>query len=221
MPTFTSRLKLIKRSDLENVSVEDLNANFDDIDEATGAQFVTSATRPLVPYDGQIIYETDTKKVYFWDSTKWVYVHGEPGRYFEGNPTGVTTSAEVLVPLAVGNPFFPCTELEVGARYKLEHTWAQQPSAANDRMGYRVRYTEAAAGNPANPTTASPLLTSYTWGAPGVVAVGFTQSLVKVFQATQPNMTFAFSHLVAGGAGTSAIPANANGFVWQATVTRV
>jgi hypothetical protein len=31
----------------------------------------TSSTRPASPYDGQVIYETDTDKIRIWDSSAW------------------------------------------------------------------------------------------------------------------------------------------------------
>lgn len=36
----------------------------------------TSTTRPASPYDGQVIYETDTDKVAVYDSSSWVYKTG-------------------------------------------------------------------------------------------------------------------------------------------------
>jgi len=33
----------------------------------------TSTTRPASPYDGQVIYETDTDKIVVWDGSSWVY----------------------------------------------------------------------------------------------------------------------------------------------------
>lgn len=35
----------------------------------------TSTTRPTVPYEGQLIYETDTDRVASWDGSAWVYTH--------------------------------------------------------------------------------------------------------------------------------------------------
>lgn len=32
----------------------------------------TSATRPAAPYDGQVIYETDTDRAMVWDNSAWV-----------------------------------------------------------------------------------------------------------------------------------------------------
>jgi hypothetical protein len=34
----------------------------------------TSSTRPAAPYDGQVIYETDTDKAYSWDGTAWTHL---------------------------------------------------------------------------------------------------------------------------------------------------
>lgn len=50
-----------------------LNANFDKIDGALGAQPVTSATRPASPYDGKFIRETDTKRYYVRNNTQAVW----------------------------------------------------------------------------------------------------------------------------------------------------
>lgn len=35
----------------------------------------TSSTRPSVPYEGQLIYETDTDRVASWNGSAWVYTH--------------------------------------------------------------------------------------------------------------------------------------------------
>lgn len=35
----------------------------------------TSSTRPSVPYEGQLIYETDTASVASWNGSAWVYTH--------------------------------------------------------------------------------------------------------------------------------------------------
>ena len=52
------------------------------LSNVTGASSVlqpgvcTSSTRPASPYDGQVIYETDTDKVAVYDSSSWVYKTG-------------------------------------------------------------------------------------------------------------------------------------------------
>jgi hypothetical protein len=71
MATNTTKLGLIKPDFDDVVDVSELNDNFDDIDAAVGSTIVTSTTRPTSPWDGQIIYETDTKKSLVWDGSAW------------------------------------------------------------------------------------------------------------------------------------------------------
>jgi hypothetical protein len=56
----------------------------------------TSSTRPASPYDGQVIYETDTDKIAVYDSSAWVYKTGTsaptaPGLVYitQATPTAV------------------------------------------------------------------------------------------------------------------------------------
>lgn len=42
----------------------------------TAILIVTSTTRPSAPFDGSFIYETDTKRLYSWDGSAWVYKGG-------------------------------------------------------------------------------------------------------------------------------------------------
>ena len=44
----------------------------------------TSTNRPTTPYEGQVIYETDTDKVFVWNGTAWV-IPNAPAQ----NPTGL------------------------------------------------------------------------------------------------------------------------------------
>lgn len=43
----------------------------------TAILIVTSGSRPALPFSGSVIYETDTKRLYKWDGTSWVYVGGD------------------------------------------------------------------------------------------------------------------------------------------------
>lgn len=84
MGLFTTRLALRKPAggstgtipgdDL--VDVDDLNFNADKIDAAIGLRLCTSTTRPSTPFDGQPIYETDTKNQMFWSqsASRWIPV---------------------------------------------------------------------------------------------------------------------------------------------------
>ena len=79
MATNTTKLGLIKPDFVDVVDISDLNSNADDIDAAVGAAVVTSSTRPSSPWDGQIIYETDTLSARIWNGTAWVGVGSTGG----------------------------------------------------------------------------------------------------------------------------------------------
>jgi hypothetical protein len=69
--TSTTRLGLTKPAGSDVVDVAVLNANSDKIDAAVGIVVCTSTTRPLSPYEGQQIYETDTKNLQTYASGGW------------------------------------------------------------------------------------------------------------------------------------------------------
>jgi hypothetical protein len=71
MATTTTKLGLIKPDFNDVVDITNLNDNADDIDAAVGMTIVTSTTRPVSPWDGQIIHETDTGNSFVWDGTAW------------------------------------------------------------------------------------------------------------------------------------------------------
>ena len=52
----------------------------------------TSTTRPTAPYEGQMIYETDTDKTLFWNGSAWVNVNSVSPA-FTGTPTAPTATA--------------------------------------------------------------------------------------------------------------------------------
>jgi hypothetical protein len=52
----------------------------------------TSTTRPTVPYEGQLIYETDTGKVASWNGSSWVYTHSSGFVYLTGATFTTVTS---------------------------------------------------------------------------------------------------------------------------------
>jgi len=86
MVTSTTRLGLEKPDYADAADIAVLNQNFDDIDNAVGMRVVTSATRPATPWNGQIIFETDTNATLVWDSTgaAWKQI---------GNAASVCTAA--------------------------------------------------------------------------------------------------------------------------------
>jgi hypothetical protein len=52
----------------------------------------TSSTRPTAPYEGQMIFETDTDRMYIWNGSTWV-IPNSPAQ----NPTGL----ELVAPTSV------------------------------------------------------------------------------------------------------------------------
>lgn len=78
MATQTTKLGLDKPATTDLVDIAVLNTNFDDIDAAAGATICTSATRPVSPWNGQIIFETDTLGGFVWRSatSSWTSLGG-------------------------------------------------------------------------------------------------------------------------------------------------
>lgn len=63
------------------------------------ATVVTSSTRPSSPYEGQIIYETDTNRLLIWDNSAWVMAvdtDQPPGLQLIKTST-VSTQSEIVV----------------------------------------------------------------------------------------------------------------------------
>lgn len=75
--TPTSRLALAKpdpdpvTGDFVNIAT--LNTNSDKIDAAVGAPPFTVATHPASPFHGQLIRETDTRRLLVWNTTQAVW----------------------------------------------------------------------------------------------------------------------------------------------------
>ena len=71
MATTTTKLGLTKPAGSDNVDIAVLNTNSDKIDSAIGVTVCTSTTRPATPFEGQNIYETDTKITYVYQGGAW------------------------------------------------------------------------------------------------------------------------------------------------------
>jgi hypothetical protein len=92
--TTTSRLALTKPAGTDAVDIAVLNSNADKIDAASGATVCTSGTRPASPYNGQFIFETDTTKVYVFNSSTTAWVGVTPTSV--ANATNAETAANAL-----------------------------------------------------------------------------------------------------------------------------
>jgi hypothetical protein len=79
MATTTTKLGLTKPDFVDVVDITDLNNNADALDAAVGSTIVTSATRPVSPFTGQVIFETDTGRSFVWDGSAWQSAGGEAG----------------------------------------------------------------------------------------------------------------------------------------------
>lgn len=82
------------------VDIDVLNQNFREIDAAMGAQSVASTSRPSSPYNGQIIRESDTKRlrVYVEGTDTWELADIPPAI-----PAGARTVANEAALPATGN----------------------------------------------------------------------------------------------------------------------
>jgi len=102
----------------EPADIDKINDNMVKIDADAGAFVCTSSTRPSSPYNGKIIYETDTNNTRVWRSatSTWDLVN----RVTETVPinkggTGATTVAEARDNLGVGLvPIIPTSVTNVG-----------------------------------------------------------------------------------------------------------
>lgn len=65
----------------EIADIDRINSDFDIIDANMGFRNVTSGTRPLTPYDGLPIYETDTTRLRIWNNAagQWLAPGAERG----------------------------------------------------------------------------------------------------------------------------------------------
>jgi len=76
--TTTTKLALTKPDGTDLVDIAVLNTNADKIDAASGATICTSSTRPASPWNGQVIFETDTLNalVYRTSTSSWNILGG-------------------------------------------------------------------------------------------------------------------------------------------------
>jgi hypothetical protein len=55
----------------------------------------TSSTRPAVPFEGQMIYETDTKTILVWNNTAWVCTTAKGAAVLTDQSTSSTSFADL------------------------------------------------------------------------------------------------------------------------------
>lgn len=111
----------------------------------TKAGVCTSSTRPASPYDGQVIYETDTDRTLVWNGSAWVFLSTSTA-----NPPGLElitsqTVGSAVSTVTVNNCFSSTYE-----NYRIVYS-AINPSTNND---LNLKLT----------TGGTPSSTGYYWG---------------------------------------------------------
>lgn len=81
----------------------------------------TSTTRPTAPYEGQMIYETDTDKTLFWNASAWVNVNSVSPA-FTGTPTAPTAAAGTNSTQLATTEFVAAATTYVPFRYQVGST---------------------------------------------------------------------------------------------------
>lgn len=154
MSTLTTRLGLTKpdpnptTGDFVDVAV--LNTDFDKIDAAVSATVATSATRPATPFDGQLVRETDTRRVIVRNATQsvWDPVSGtfsctsgtRPGTPYEGMLIRETDTRRVLVWNATNSAWDVVTDPGAWTAYTPSWTAATtNPTLGNGTIAGRSR----------------------------------------------------------------------------------
>lgn len=74
--TFTTKLLLKKPDPTDTFNIGDASGVYDQIDAAIGYQVCTSSTRPVSPWTGLPIVETDTGNKYIYASSNWMCTEG-------------------------------------------------------------------------------------------------------------------------------------------------
>lgn len=153
MAIYTDRLGLRRPelSDVENVQT-DIDTNFDIIDEAINGNIYTSSTRPINPFDGKLIYESDTKLLaIFTDLKGWGYVggsafaHGKRAIVATDSNSANTTSTEI-------GPFISASfTSELARRYWVELLC--NVSVVGSSASPKVRVRWASGGTVTNTST--------------------------------------------------------------------
>lgn len=151
----------------------------------------TSSTRPASPYEGQVIYETDTDKTLVWNGSAWVFLSTSTA-----NPVGlehITTStfSAASSPVGINGCFTSsynhyrlmlsiATSATTDIRWRLRSgTNTQEAGSVYDRYGfYWNQNTPAAANSSAANQTSGYLADTY---------LGASDRAVSTIEMFNPN----------------------------------
>lgn len=120
MPNYTTRLGLTKPSNGENYDVDIVNANSDIVDSAIGAKNVTSTTLPNTPYLGQLVYETDTRRLRMWQGGGWSIV--------------LSRRAEAPITVMLSEHYTPVGQVAMGASTNPTLVWSTTLTLTDDAI---------------------------------------------------------------------------------------
>lgn len=169
MANYTSRLGLRKPDYTDSESViQDVDNNFQTIDDRINANLYTSTTRPIDPYNGQLIYETDTHLLAInIPGSGWVYVGGQA--YAKGKMAVVTSDVDSSG--ASNNeigPFISVTfTATAGRRYWVETTFSCSFTTGSGNGASchpRVRWASGASVTTAGTQIGADVLANMVWG---------------------------------------------------------
>lgn len=96
------------------------NANLDRIDELIGAFRCTSGTRPSAPFNGMIIYETDTGRTLVRNGGVWLPIGAQSGEYLN---TGVDVATQVINSTTYASVTNPTLAYQVPASGRIATFW--------------------------------------------------------------------------------------------------
>lgn len=165
----------------------------------------TSTTRPASPYDGQVIYETDTDKVAVYDSSSWVYKtgtsHVAPAliqvvptsvAVTGGSATGsVDTNGNITFALATGiiiNGIF-------SASYDYYHMRVSITACSGNDDNVEIRYTTGGTAN-ANTSYQGQRLEVSGTTVSGAAQTGLAQQFIGSASSTDGDTPFGLFDLL-------------------------
>lgn len=102
------------------VDVAKLNENFDKLDAAIGATICTSTTRPAIPFDGQFIRETDTRRLYVWNASQTAWDQVVIGTASFTQDINLTRQIEVIRANSLDHTFRTRVGAEGSYRMRIE-----------------------------------------------------------------------------------------------------
>lgn len=155
MATFTPRLglRMPDYTDPESV-ISDIDNNLQAIDDAINANSYTSSTRPVNPYNGRLIYESDTKllAIYVAESG-WTYIGG--AGFARGKRAVVTAVSDSATATTVEiGPYISVTfTVETGRRYWVETIYNVGYTGAGLAVSGRPRVRWAAGASVSTAST--------------------------------------------------------------------